>query len=55
MLNFVRFHPDLHKLYKGMSLKEPGTGEFSPAIMNMSPGYFHSKIEPRELLIKNIH
>ena len=40
--------------YAGLSLRAGGRG-FSPAIMNISPGYFHSKIEPKELPQKNLH
>ena len=37
-----------HVHYSGLSLRAEGR-RFSPAIMSISPGYFHSKIEPKEL------
>ena len=46
-------HGDRHSL-SGLSLRAGGW-EFSPAIMNMSPGYFHGKIEPKELPKKKIY
>ena len=34
--------------FSGLSLRAGGRG-FPPGIMNMTPGYFQSKIEPKEL------
>ena len=41
-------------IYTGLSLRGGGQG-FSPAIMNKTPGYFHSNIEPKELPKKIMH